>query len=352
MSKVMYHHALDEHDRLVCIDKVEPESRHSHRYRCLSCGAELVPRLGKVRSWHFAHSCGDEHCGTETYLHRLAKQLIREKFERDGEFTIGYYQDVVCADFRDCPFAQAEECHLVELRYFDLKKYYDTCREEQPVGEYVADLLLSSSANPGREPVLIEIHVTHKSSEEKCQSGLCIIEISIRTEEDIIRLLASRIEESEPGCCRRTNDAVSIKFHGFKEEANSPLENRQVQRFLLYPSGKAHISECVLCRKAMKKKKGKAVFEVALDGSRHDKFSLYKFGYAVARMNGVKARTCEFCQNYRSGYGRVPYCSSHRVLDAPENPEPQYAVECSNYQEDNKKIMLIESMLPPYMIVE
>lgn len=84
MPSVKYHYALDEQERLVCIDDVSIEDRQAHSYHCLNCGAGMIPRMGKVRSRHFAHRGDEDNCGNETCLHKLAKRLIKEKFYREG----------------------------------------------------------------------------------------------------------------------------------------------------------------------------------------------------------------------------------------------------------------------------
>lgn len=86
MPGIKYHYALDEQNHLVCIDEVSIEDRHAHSYHCLNCGAGMIPRMGKVRSRHFAHRGDEDNCGNETYLHKLAKRLIKEKFDREGAF--------------------------------------------------------------------------------------------------------------------------------------------------------------------------------------------------------------------------------------------------------------------------
>lgn len=47
---------------------------------CPGCGAPLVARQGRIRTWHFSHARGHEACGTgaETALHQMAKQIIAE----------------------------------------------------------------------------------------------------------------------------------------------------------------------------------------------------------------------------------------------------------------------------------
>ena len=74
---------------------------------------------------------------------------------------------------------------------YDLKEYYDTCMEEQQMGDYRADLLLTNSTRKDRVPVSIEIYVTHRCVEAKRSSALKIIEIHIRSDNDSRRLMVA-----------------------------------------------------------------------------------------------------------------------------------------------------------------
>ena len=69
-------------------DDVTEEDRQSHSYHCLNCGERMIPRMGVKRTRHFAHRGEDVHCGQETYLHKLAKLLIKEKFNQSQESVI------------------------------------------------------------------------------------------------------------------------------------------------------------------------------------------------------------------------------------------------------------------------
>lgn len=243
MAEVKYHFALDEQERLVCIDDITEEDRHSHSYHCLNCGSKMVPRKGKVRSWHFAHRCDEDHCGTETYLHKLAKRMIKDKFDREESFEVGYYRVVQCSNKSTCPFAKSDKCREWKLETFNLKRFYDTCIEEQSVNGFIADLLLTKSDKQEREPVLIEIQVSHKSTDQKLQSGLRIIEIHIKTEDDIQSLLRAPIVENPNANFGYVRDVETIgfaKFYNFKKKSSydEPLEKRSIQRFYLFPSGK------------------------------------------------------------------------------------------------------------------
>jgi hypothetical protein len=365
MAGVKYHYALDEHNSLVSIKQAYLERNEPHIYRCVGCGAMMIARLGEVRNWHFAHRGNEEHCANETYLHQLAKRLIREKFENDSTFMVGYYRDVKCSDIGSCPFAMPDECHVPKLETFDLKEFYDTCKEEQSVGNYIADLLLTNSSKPDRDPVLIEIQVSHKSTPQKLNSGLRIIEIRIRTEDDIDALLKDTIVENPEAKFGQVRDDKTIgfaKFIGFKKKASvpEPLEQRSIQRFYLFRSGKAFVTnldEFKSCRKVFTKDNDKAIFEASIDSFYLDSPTPYEFGLVMARENGIEIKTCQFCKYHRSGFevgfGLSPiFCCLYKKYGTPENPNPQYAKDCSYYQEDSKLLDEIRNSMPPIVVAK
>ena len=81
MSKLLLRYALDKNNSIIHInDAVKGE-----KYKCPSCGSELLLRLSKIpegqkyhRTNHFAHKGGiDNHC-SESFLHRLFKQKATE----------------------------------------------------------------------------------------------------------------------------------------------------------------------------------------------------------------------------------------------------------------------------------
>lgn len=365
MAGVKYHYALDEHNRLVSIKQAFIERDESHTYHCLGCGAGMIPRLGEVRNWHFAHRGDEAHCGTETYLHQLAKRLIREKFEKDSSFWVGYYRDVKCSDLGTCPFAKKEECHTSKLETFDLKEFYDTCQEEQPVGNYIADLLLSNSSKLDRDPVLLEIQVSHKSTPQKRDSGLRIIEIRIKTEEDINTLLSAPIVENPEAQFGPVRDVETIgyaKFHGFKKKSSvhEPLELRSIPRFYLFRSGKAFVTnmdELQSCRKVTMKDNYKAIFEASIDCFYLGSPSPYDYGYVAARQYGIEVKTCQFCKYHRCGFdvgfGLNPiFCCLHKKYGTPETPEPQYAKNCEYYREDKVLLEEIRNSMPSIVVAK
>lgn len=365
MAGVKYHYALDEQDHLVSIKQAYLERNEAHTYHCIGCSAGMIARLGEVRKWHFAHRGDEAHCGTETYLHQLAKKQIREKFEKDSTFLVGFYRDVKCSDLGTCPFAKEKECHVRKLKVFDLKEFYDTCQEEQPIGDYIADLLLTNSTKPDREPILIEVQVSHKSTPQKRNSGLRIIEIRLRTEEDIDTLLSAPIVEKPDAQFGQVCDIETIgfaKFHGFKKKSSvpEPLELRSIQRFYLFRSGKAFVTnmdEFKSCRKVRSKDNGKAIFEASIDSFYLSDPTPYEFGYMAARQSGIEVKTCQFCKYHHSGYdvgfGLNPiFCCLHKKYGTPENPEPQFAKDCGYYREDKALLDKINEAMPVIVVAD
>ena len=364
MDRVKYHFALDERNRVVSIDQVKSEREESHTYHCIGCGAKMIARMGKVRNWHFAHQANEDHCGSETYLHRLAKHLIREKFEKGPTFIIGYHRETKCSDMGHCPFAKKGECRDQKLETFDLKKYYDTCEEEKPIKGYVADLLLTNSQKPNLDPILIEIQVSHKSTPQKLDSGLRIIEICLRTEEDIERLLsAPSINESPEGInvnFREERTTGFAQFHGFKRESSDPipLALRYIPRFYLYPNGKAYVTNyddlnLKSCRCVGNKEIDYSIFEASIDCDYLADPSPFEYGYIAARDNGIQIRNCQLCKYHKSGYdyGSSPiFCCLYKKYNTPEEPEPQYAKECEYYREDKMRIEEIRKTMPPIVV--
>ena len=363
MAGVKYNYALDEQGRLMSIKQAYLERNEGHTYHCIGCGAGMIARLGEVHDWHFAHRGDELHCGTETYLHLVAKRLVKEKFEKDEQFMVGYYRDVKCSDAASCPFAKEEECHTYKLETFDLKEFYDTCEEEKSVGDYIADLLLTNSSKPDREPVLFEIQVSHKSTPQKRDSGLRIIEIRIKTEEDITMLLSAPIVENPDAQFGQVRDVETIgfaKFHGFKKKSSvpEPLALRSIQRFYLFRSGKAFVTnmgEFKSCRDVWIKNNDKAIFEASIDSFYLGEISTYEYGYAAARQNGIDVKTCQFCKYHRSGYevglGIDPiFCCLYKKFSTPENPEPQFANGCSYYREDKALLEEIYKAMPVIVV--
>lgn len=150
------------------------------------------------------------------------------------------------------------------------------------------------------------------------------------------------------------------KFHNFKKKASlpEPLEKRDIQRFYLFRSGKAFVTnmdETKSCREVHTKDNDKAIFEASIDCFYLNSPSPYEFGYMAAIQNGIQVRTCQFCKYHRSGYEvglRLDpiFCCLYKKYGTPENPEPQYAHQCQYYREDKVLMDKVSRQMPPIVI--
>lgn len=351
-DKIKYRYALDEQGRTVCIDDVCENDKKLHTYYCIGCGATMIARTGKIKKWHFAHKGTEEHCNPETYLHKLAKRLVMDKFYNTNSFEVSYWQDVKCSLLQTCAFAEKYNCHCKMLKTYDLKKYYDTCKEEQPIDNFVADLLLTNSENADRKPILIEIQVTHECEEQKKNSGLRIIELRIEDENVIKDLLKTSLKEN--ASADRDIDTIGFaKFYNFERKCKEPepIEVKNLKKFLLEKSGYSEIESIGCSHYSTKKNYGNDTFEVFID-ERHDLWA-YQYGLLLAIQRGFITRACCFCKNYYNIDFNVRFRDTNKFCHKygePKNPSLTYAQQCNNYSEDKELIMETQYSLPTTII--
>lgn len=244
---IKYHYALNESGEEIDISSVSKEYRKDHVFHCSYCGGRMTARLGASNMPHFAHAAGCEDCGNgESDLHKYAKRAIRNKFLSSEPFMVGIPQRVKCGA-KDCIFrvngSEYEECSREQVVEYNLKDWgYDTCGEEATIGGYKADLLLTSSSHITRPPILIEVAVKHPCEEEKINSGLRIIEVPIKTYEDIERFIKEGIFGADPDEYHSRILARSPKFYGFTKECYSKetFDMRSIMIATLWKNGDIH----------------------------------------------------------------------------------------------------------------
>ena len=166
MTTIKYSYAFTEEGHLICIDDVRQEDKKKNKFFCISCGKELLPRAleSQKRRAHFYHK-EDAECNGETYLHNLAKRLIKEKFDARRPFAFKYPVKYVCNDDSCTLFSQ--KCAIDGDFTLNLYDYYDTCNEEVRYNGFVADILLTHSKKANRPPLFIEVCVTHSCEQIK-----------------------------------------------------------------------------------------------------------------------------------------------------------------------------------------
>lgn len=324
-----YNYAYNSKSELVNIS----ETLQSELYYCPVCGELMTPHKGKIRRWHFVHK-NVGNCSYESYLHKLAKIKIREAFLTADNFLLSYRAKSVCS--YDCLFVDSPKCESEKWVKFDLRKYYDKCDLEATFGQYRADLLLSSSSNPKRPPVLIEIMVTHQCTEEKRESGVRIIEIPIQSETQIdaiindCRLNAVRFENYHD-CHLKTRPIILYNFN--KLEYFDPREqcNIFLKKILLFWLNKEGYFCCYDCYCYEVKNKMPAnvhYYISTITGTR------YKQIFKGFSQRGVKIRNCFLCKfsKYNLDYGRL--CVLYKKHNLPIKPSPYTAKSCPHYRED------------------
>ena len=184
MIRQDYSYSLDCDNNLINIK----DAIKGNNYYCPCCGAPMITKQGTKNRWHFAHSINASNCSYESYLHKIAKHKIRECFEHSPIFYITINSKATCRVI-ECPMGKSTPCLWLKPYTFDLKKYYNICEEEAHIGNFRADLLISSLKHK-TDSILIEIYVSHKSTTNKINSNYRIIEIQINSEEDIKNVIS------------------------------------------------------------------------------------------------------------------------------------------------------------------
>lgn len=303
---ITFHNATDTDGHVIHIDEVTKDNRAKHYY-CVGCGGEMSAVLGDKREHHFRHK--EAHCSWESYLHKLGKIQLKQRFDTQKEFVIKYYVEHHCDKSKGCklePIYRDKKCNRRELIAFDLKKLFDTCEEEVTHKGFRADLMLSSKENPEREPIFLEISVTHDCEHEKLASGIQIIELKITDEKDVLRPL---IEEDSLFGQRNSehpydfNTLPPIRFFNFKRmfETNRPLERFWVAKDDNGILRGNCIQDNLNCRNVADYHLEESIYEIAIPSEvfvNNRKPNLYEYGMTKAINAGIDVRHCGICDKY------------------------------------------------------
>lgn len=235
-------YAVSPRGKLVCISDVDAEDRYAHGpYNCLACGHVMVPALGRVRKHHFKHKAGrPADCLHESYLHQLAKKTLFEAISdamvTGQQYPLTRSRDIVCDHFAK-PYGIT--CTNQQLPFTeDLASRFDCIDIEKGVNGFVADILLSSRATG--DTMLVEVAVTHQCDDAKVASGLAIVEIMIRTEDQIEQLKLGLDTTSGPV---RNHNATPLS--PIRQNCTAPCGASGLA-LLLFRNGKAWYSEVPL----------------------------------------------------------------------------------------------------------
>ena len=305
---IKYHNASDATGNIININDVTPENRAAIQLFCLGCGAEMEAVLGEKREHHFRHKDKGD-CNPETYLHRLAKRVLKYKFDTQTHFLVKYYVRNYCPKSSQCEFKerhQWQDCSSLVLKTVNLKEFYDTCEEEASHKGFRADLMLTHSEHPERSPVFLELSVTHDCTQEKIDSKIRIIEIKIQNETDAFREILENTNTSgvKVKTTKSFGDTIPpIRFYNFKRK-DTPIH--YLSRFYLLQSAeRIYHGVCkpnaITCQNADSEHEKNACFEVTISEDRIPQKqygNLYAFGIALAIKRGIGVKNCIFCAHY------------------------------------------------------
>lgn len=192
---ILYQYAYDLDGVITNITSVN-ETNRNQLWKCVGCGKELIPRLGEKKKHHFAHKTRLE-CNPESYLHRLAKEIFYNRYNKCLEQRIPLYLKykvkVICDKHQNI---FGIPCDLgIDYLQYDLIKRFGKIEMELKDGNFIPDLMITDIVG---NRIYIEIAVTHKCEIQKIESGKRIIEFLVRDEDDLSLLNEQCIDiESE-----------------------------------------------------------------------------------------------------------------------------------------------------------
>lgn len=343
-KRIKYSYSLNENNELVHISSVTKENRHSHTYICLECGQKLVARIGDYKVKHFAHA-PNTVCDGESYLHKLAKRRILEHFMSADTFPLTFVRNVPCKEAKECKFHQEDYCATADvrirsnLRKWEGKVVYDTCKEEVTIENFRPDLLLSCKDYPDKPPVFIEVFVTHESEYLKLCSKYRIIETTkITSEADIDDIIERGFVEGE--------NCQTYNFHPKLPVIKS--NGIPIDRFVLFKSGACMMHKAyeysVTCENLNQKVHSNSIKELNMvasidvwgDNESENKLDSYQTGLVYLRKKGLQFRNCILCRFYKLTYtGDDHICILYKTLGAStKRPQQSQASNCPRYEEN------------------
>lgn len=333
---IKYHNAKDKLGNIIPID----DAQKGVHYYCLSCGKEMIPKKGHIREAHFCHKKekggpSTPTCSEETYLHNFAKHYIKTLFDSSKEFYVTLNQYTKCNQQSSClyykNFFNTTDCNPCELKApqtFDLKQYYDTCNIEKEYRGYVADVMLSSTEYPERDPIFIEIAVSHPCKQEKLDSSIRIIEIFIPRDTDNLKEL--RITEGSH-LLRPNEEPYEVKFHNFSRHNNDSktldLYDVYVYYKSIYNEDTAEIIPHSCSKFGRKLINPSRLFEIHFSYKNRNKWC------SVTNSNDSTNRTCWFCKHHSyDNQEHEHICDTGRPVE-----QPTRAFHCVAFELDKNK---------------
>lgn len=315
--------ALNDAEELVYINDVPLEYRERGPYFSYIDHSPMIARKGKTNVWHFAHKDSTTRCG-ETDIHKLGKLAFKQEFDKPGPFWVTISDTPHhCRQAKNCKLANRfSTCNRVFPQDFDLKLSYVECKLEEEVlnGAFRADVCLIPK-DSSRKPMLIEIFHSRESSEAKKQSGLPLIEITFKQEEDVKLFSTRKIVESE-----------NISFYGLQPRLSFPTDDVYRRPITIAEIDSDQVlsirqSNCFdLSAAESWFREDNSLMAVVCEGE-SDYRKMARLAYQVAYRNGLQVRDCKLCKQH-NGFG----CSiSYRITPARPGTRNR-ALKCKHFE--------------------
>ncbi|MCM1068036.1 MAG: competence protein CoiA [Muribaculaceae bacterium] len=326
---------------------IEAHSNHDDYY-CPHCGCRMIKRCGNIRAWHFAHDWRyanetQKNCSYETYLHGYAKLRLKQWFDESKSIILHYQRSIRCKHHESCALIH-DKCSRDINKSCDLKTLFDTCSVESTVkesnGNYRADLLLSTEADPSRH-ILIEIKVSHGCTDKKKTSDAQIIEFDVSSEEDIEYIISHDIEPSE-----------KVRYYGFKnliriDDEGVIKPTLFLRKFILYKSGKTFCKK-IDCQ-SITDHHSSSLFELTADIPEEYNWYLNLYGLITAAERGLQFPNCYLCEHYC--YNEDDGCYECDIKKAVVEKGAD-ALTCDSYVLRDNAADILNNNVPPFKIID
>lgn len=351
-----YNYAFDNQGNVISILDVPEEGHLEKEFFCIGCGGPMVAAIGPKRRY-FRHKADETNCNQESYLHKLAKFRIKQRFDDFSKpFEIQFHGIKECEVH--CKFFEEHRCSFEDnLSPLDLHNFYDTCEIEKGIDGFVADLLLSHSKYPNRKPVLIEVYVKHRCTEEKINSGHKIIEVSIDSEETLEHLFSEPWKDCKTPSFHRSDTFLASQwFYGFtpfpekiKIKDNDEYGYRvlRIPRFLLFPSGKYFVKD-TLCYKYKEPFPIRSLLQFNIHNHPHG-VSTLEIAHYLKRKYGIELKACSLCRYFWVDRYDTRHCNKNEdesIIGVVYDKLPEFkALECPHYE--LRWLTKLYRLLPP-----
>lgn len=347
-EKDFHHYAYDEDGKLVFLrhDKTHKITRKN--YYCIDCGEVMRPVQGNKRTWHFRHKNENPQCNKESYIHKLGKRLIKERFDNSDTFIVSYHRQLCCPEYGKCKI-WLPSCKTDEFCKINLKELFDTCQEEEcgNNSKYRADLLLTHSKHPERS-IYLEIAYRHRCELEKITSGIKIIEIEVNEDWDFDMSLEEPKQISidyDNSDKPYKKDIPSVRFYNFERRVptNIPI-TKPIDLYVIFNENgvcypRTFIDKCDI----FKSKTFPSVIEYMLavpKGTFSDQNKIFIYGMVKAISNGIPIKCCFLCSRFHKGWDGCKRNGAYLIDIIKNNSYDLYkeASMCRDYKSNNARI--------------